>query len=387
MFLTAWSKSGRKEQGLVGFSKDLEANKNEVKMKRVGYIYDKILDLDNIKTAIMKSSLGKRDQGRVKRIIENIDSYALKIQTMLRSKTYVPSEYTIKTIKDGANAKERTIYKPKYYPDQIIHWALMLQVEPIISRGMYEYTCGSVPKRGTGFGQKTLRKWLDTDRKNTKYCLKMDISKFYPSVKNEILKKRFRMVIKDLDCLWLIDTIIDSAEGLPIGNYTSQWFSNFFLQGLDHFIKEELRIKYYIRYVDDLVLLGPNKKKLHRVRDSIEEYLSGIGLIVKGNWQVFRVDCRDIDFLGFRFFRYKTILRKRNALRIRRRCRKISNKLNLNCEDASAIISYWGWLKRSDSYNFYHDTIKKLVNIEKAKRTVSNYARQANSLRKNSIRV
>ena len=382
MFLTAWSKLGRKEQGLVGISKDLEANKNEVKMKRVGYIYDKILDLDNLKVAIMKSSLGKRDQGRVKRIIEDIDSYALKIQTILKNKAYVPSEYTIKTIKDGAHAKERTIYKPNYYPDQIIHWALMLQIEPIISRGMYEYTCGSVPKRGTSFGQKTLRKWLDKDKKNTKYCLKMDISKFYPSVKNEILKQHFRRVIKDNDCLWLIDTIIDSAEGLPIGNYTSQWFSNFFLQGLDHFIKEDLKVKYYIRYVDDLVLLGPNKKKLHRAKDEIAGYLISIGLSLKGNWQVFRVDCRDIDFLGFRFYRDKTILRKRNALRIRRRCRKINKKQILNYTDASAVISYWGWLKRSDSYNFYHDTIKRLVDIEKAKRTVSNYAKQANSLRR-----
>lgn len=382
IFLTAWSKLGRKEQGLVGISKDLEANKNEVKMKRVGYIYDKILDLDNLKVAIMKSSLGKRDQGRVKRIIEDIDSYALKIQTMLKNKTYVPSEYTIKTIKDGAHAKERTIYKPNYYPDQIIHWALMLQIEPIISRGMYEYTCGSVPKRGTSFGQKTLRKWLDKDKRNTKYCLKMDISKFYPSVKNEILKQHFRRVIKDNDCLWLIDKIIDSAKGLPIGNYTSQWFSNFFLQGLDHFIKEEIRVKYYIRYVDDLVLLGPNKKTLHRAKDEIADYLISIGLSLKGNWQVFRVDCRDIDFLGFRFYRDKTILRKRNALRIRRRCRKINKKSTLNYADASAVISYWGWLKRSDSYNFYHDTIKRLVDIKKAKRTVSNYAKQANSLRR-----
>lgn len=351
-------------------------------MKRVGYIYDKILDLDNLKVAIMKSSLGKRDQGRVKRIIEDIDSYALKIQTMLKNKTYVPSEYTIKTIKDGAHAKERTIYKPNYYPDQIIHWALMLQIEPIISRGMYEYTCGSVPKRGTSFGQKTLRKWLDKDKRNTKYCLKMDISKFYPSVKNEILKQHFRRVIKDNDCLWLIDKIIDSAKGLPIGNYTSQWFSNFFLQGLDHFIKEEIRVKYYIRYVDDLVLLGPNKKTLHRAKDEIADYLISIGLSLKGNWQVFRVDCRDIDFLGFRFYRDKTILRKRNALRIRRRCRKINKKSTLNYADASAVISYWGWLKRSDSYNFYHDTIKRLVDIKKAKRTVSNYAKQANSLRR-----
>lgn len=235
-------------------------------MKRVGNIYGNVCDLDNIKLAIINSSLGKRKQKRVKEILDNMDFYAKEIQNILTNKLYIPSPYTIKTIQDGSSGKIRTIYKPKYYPDQIIHWALILQLQPIIMKGMYEYSCGSVPSRGTSYGQKTLRKWLDTDYKNTKYCLKMDVSKFYPSVNNDILKKMFRCRIKDGDCLWLINSIIDSSQGLPIGNYTSQWFANFFLQGLDHYIKEVLGVKYYIRYVDDLVLLGSNKKKLHAVR-------------------------------------------------------------------------------------------------------------------------
>lgn len=294
---------------------------------------------------------------------------------MLVNKTYRASPYIEKTIEDGATKKIRTIYKPRYYPDQIIHWALMLQLQPIIMRGMYQYSCGSVPGRGTGYGQKMLRKWLDSDRKHTKYCLKMDISKFYPSVNNEKLKSMFRRMIKDEDCLWLIDEIIDSAEGLPIGNYTSQWFSNFFLQGLDHYIKEQLGVKYYLRYVDDLVLLGSNKKKLHKARIAVAEYLIGIGLIIKGDWQVFRVDKRAIDFLGFRFYRNKTILRKRNALRIKRRLQKIKKKGHLNYKDACAVVSYWGWVKRSDSYRFYHKYMEPIVSIKKAKRTVSNYAK------------
>jgi len=357
-------------------SKNLEANKKEViNLKRTGYIYQKVYDIDNIKEAIMKSSLGKRKQKRVKTVMDNINSYARKIQEILKNKTYSPSEYIKKTIQDTTSGKVRTIHKPKYCPDQIIHWALILQLEPVITKGMYEYTCGSVPGRGTSYGQKTLRKWLDTDYKNTKYCFKMDISKFYPSVDNEILKTMFRTKIKDNDCLWLIDTIVDSADGLPIGNYTSQWFSNFYLEGLDHFIKEKLGIKYYIRYVDDLVLLGGNKKKLHRIRKEIAGYLEGINLKIKGNWQVFKVNNRDIDFLGFRFFRSKTILRKRNALRIRRRISKIRKKCTLNYKDACAIISYWGWIKRSNSFNFYHKYAKPIVSVRFAKKVVSEVAK------------
>ena len=327
-------------------------------VKRTGYIYDRICDIENIKTAILESSKGKRGQRRVGEIIDNLDVHAMRIRAMLLAKGYVPSPYVEKTIQDGAAQKTRTISKPKYYPDQIIHWALMLQLHPIIMRGMYEYSCGSVPGRGTSYGQKHLRKWLDADYKGTKYCLKMDISKFYPSVDNGLLKAMFRTKIKDRDCLWLIDTIIDTAQGLPIGNYTSQWFSNFFLQGLDHYIKEKLGVKYYVRYVDDLVLLGPNKKKLHAVRKAIGDHLASLHLQLKGNWQVSKVNDRAIDFLGFRFFRGKTILRKRNALRIRRRFARISRKPWLNYEDACAVISYWGWIKRSDSYRFYHKHIK-----------------------------
>ncbi len=295
---------------------------------------------------------------------------------MLLNKSYVPSPYTIKTIRDGATQKERTICKPRFYPDQIIHWALMLQLQAVIKRGMYEYTCGSVPGRGTSYAQKALRKWLDKDDRGTKYCLKMDVSKFYPSIDVALLKAMFRRHLKDPDCLWLIDVILDShAQGLPIGNYTSQWFSNFFLQGLDHFIKEELKIKYYIRYVDDLVLLGGNKKTLHKARVAIDAYLRGLHLQMKPNWQVFLVNARAIDFLGFRFYRDRTTLRKRNALRIRRRLVKISRKGYLNYTDACAVVAYWGWIKRSDSYGFYEKYVKSKVSLADAKGRISRYAR------------
>ena len=340
-------------------------------MKRYGFIYSKVYDPDNLKLAMRKASLGKRNQKRVKKVLCNADGYAEKLCRMLRDKDYQPSTPQIRIINDGASGKKRTIYKPNFYPDQIIHWALMLQLEPMIMHGMYAYSCGSIPGRGTSYAQKALRKWIDNDRRNTKYCLKMDIHKFYPSIDNAILKQRFRRLIKDPDCLWLTDKIIDSNIGQPIGFYTSQWFANFFLQDLDHFVKERLGIKYYVRYVDDLVMLGPNKKKLHRVREAITEYLAGIKLQIKDNWQVFRLDCRDIDFLGIRFYRDKSILRKRNSLRIRRRVNKIRQKRRLNYADACAVISYWGWMKRTDSYRFYHDAIKPVVSAKLARKVVS----------------
>lgn len=340
-------------------------------MKRIGYIYPKIYDIENIKEAIYNASKGKRSHKYVKKVLNDIDYYAVKVQVMLKNKSYMPSKPIIKTIQDNSSGKIRTIHKPNFYPDQIIHWSLMLQVEPIIMKGMYIYNCGSVKGRGTTYAQKAVRKWLDKDPRNTKYCLKMDIRKYYPSINNEILKQMFRRKIKDKDCLWLIDTIIDGNQGQPIGYYTSQWFANFYLEGLDHYIKETLGVKYYVRYVDDLVLFGSNKKKLHKVRKSISEYAGALKLSIKDNWQVFRVDKRDVDFVGVRFYRNKTTLRRRNALRIRRRMKKIKRKGYLNDKDASAVISYWGWIKRTDSYGYYHKYVKPIVSIKLARKVVS----------------
>ena len=340
-------------------------------MKRHGYLYEKICDLDNIRHAIRRASLGKRDQTRVRRILDDIDTYALQIRTSLLDQTFTPSQPHIKTIHDGPSGKTRTICKPSFFPDQIVHWALMLQLEPVMMKGMYAYNCGSIPGRGSSLGQKALRKWMDRDRRNTRYCLKMDVKQFYPSIKGEHLKPCFRRKIKDERCLWLIEQIIDSVDGQPIGYYTSQWFANFFLQDLDHFIKERLGARYYIRYIDDLVILGPNKKRLHKVRVEVESFLNAKGLHLKGNWQVFPIAKRDLDFLGMRFYRDKTLLRKRTALRIRRRLGRIKRKARLSERDASAIISYWGWIKHTDSYTFYHRYVRPIVSISTARRVVS----------------
>jgi len=134
-------------------------------MKRIGYIYEKICTIENIKLAIVKSSAGKRDRHFVLKVTNNIERYAKEIQKMLLEKSYIPSPYRRKMIKDGSSQKEREISKPRYYPDQIIHWALMLQLHKIFLKGMYTYTCGGVPKKGTSYAQKALRKWIDKDKK------------------------------------------------------------------------------------------------------------------------------------------------------------------------------------------------------------------------------
>ena len=359
-------------------------------MKRVGYVFEKIIEIDNIKKAIVNASKRKTNRRNVQKVLNNIDFYAKQIQTMLVNDTYVPCKYIEQKIKDGANKKERIIFKPSFYPDQCIHWAIMLQLESLLERGMYKYCCASVKGRGVHYGQRYVKKILK-DVKGSKYCLQLDIRHFYPSIDKNKLKEKFIRIIKDPKLLNLIFKIIDSAEdGLPIGNYTSQWFANFYLQDLDHFIKEKLHVKYYIRYMDDIVLFSSNKRKLRYIKEEIEKFLTNEGLELKNNWKLFLTDSRPLDFLGFRFYRDHITLRRRNALRIKRRVKKIKRRFELyghiRLQDASAMVSYFGWIKNSNSYHYYIKNIQKYITLKQCKEVIRNESNFRCKTRKTRVR-
>ena len=186
-------------------------------MKRKGNFYKDIYNKQNIKMALLKASDKKHSRKNVIKVVNNIDYYVDELYDLLINKKIKLSPYKKMKIHDGANKKERIIFKPAFYPDQCIHWSLMLQLQPLLEKGMYEYCCASVPNRGIHYGGKYIKKILKDDRKNTKYCLKLDVKKFYPSIDKFWMKKKFRAIIKDYDVLELIDNIIDSSEaGLPI---------------------------------------------------------------------------------------------------------------------------------------------------------------------------
>ena len=275
--------------------------------------------------------------------------------------------------------KVREICCPKFYPDQIVHWMMILVLEPVFMRGMCETNCGSVPGRGAHYGKKHIEKWYKLDRKNTKYCAKLDIRKFYPSSKAPAVMQELRHVIKCKRMLRLCETVLNSSDGLPIGNYTSQWFANFLLQRLDHFIKEVLHIRYFVRYMDDMCLWASSKKLLHRAVKAIEKFLAGLGLVLKANWQIFPTAARAVDFLGFRFFREKTTLRKNLALRLRRRVKKTYKHTQktgrVRARDAAAVMSYCGWLKHAHCHGFFVKYVKPYVNFKKLKEAIRHEAR------------
>lgn len=245
-------------------------------MKRAGYLFEKIVSKDNIILAIHNATKNKKKKrGIVKDAAERPEHYAEKIREKLINGTYYFAPPILKTRRE--HKKVRHIKVPKFYPDQIIHWALMQIIEPIITKGMYRFNCGSVPTRGGLEAKRYVERALKDEK--IRYVAKLDISKFFNSVKPKYLMEMFRRKIKDEETLGLIQAIlINGGDQLPIGYYTSQWFSNFFLEGFDHYVKEELKIKYYVRYVDDMVLIDTNKRKLRKAIEQMNEYLRRIGL-------------------------------------------------------------------------------------------------------------
>ena len=350
---------------------------NHKKMKRYGHLFENIVKIENIEKAIDKASLHKKKRKSVTRVLNNKRHYAEIVQQLLLNGKYYPSPYLVSTIYDGARHKERTIYKPRFFPDQIIHWAVMLQIGDILLKRFYPYSCASIKGRGTKTAFKQTEKAL---KGNSKYCLKLDIRKFYPSVDKEILKAKFRRVFKDEDLLRLLDIIVDGnrtqGDGLPIGNYSSQWFANFYLTDLDCFIKEKLKVKYYIRYMDDMVIFHSNKRKLRKIKEEIETFLKSEKLEIKDNWQIFPIDKRFLGFLGYRFYRNHITLRRNNFLRIKRRAKKVYRKGYISYTDACAMISYDGLIKKSNCHTYLMKYIYPYVSVNRCRKVVSNENRK-----------
>jgi len=320
-------------------------------MKRYNNLYYKVYDMDNLLLAHKNAKRGKSHYREVKKIEKKPVFYLLKIQKMLKEKTFVNSEYTHlqRTMENG---KVRDIAKLPYFPDRIIHHAIIQVVGDIWVKSFIKSTYACIKGRGIHQCVKKIKEDL-RNKDATKYCLKMDVRKFYPSVKHDVMKQIIRKKIKDKEMLWLLDAIIDSEPGLPIGNYLSQFLGNLYLSELDHIIKEKLHCKYYYRYCDDMVILGDNKNKLHKIKKIIEIELSKLKLEMKDNWQIFPVDDRGIDFLGYRFFQNYTLLRKSIFKRYKR---KLSNiKRDWEEMEAQAVIcsvmSYFGWMKYCNSKN------------------------------------
>lgn len=339
-------------------------------MKRYGNLYEKIYDIDNLKLAHRNARKDKLYYREVKMVDADEEYYLLQIQEMLKNKTYVVGEYIISIIND--KGKERELCKLPYYPDRIIQWAILLQIEFVFMSVLTNFTCASLRNRGIHKASAILDKYMK-NKTDTQYCLKIDISKFYPNINHNIIKQMLRKKFKDNDLLELLDKIIDSTDGekgIPIGSYLSQFLANFYLAYFDHWLKETIKCKYVIRYMDDIVILNRSKYYLHCLKLKMDKYLwNELQLKIKDNWQVFPTNIRGIDFVGYRHFYNYKLLRKTTYKRFKKKMTLMKKKYvegeRLTYSEWCSVNSYKGWLKWCDSYRLaqkYITPIQEYVN-------------------------
>lgn len=302
--------------------------------------------------------------------------------------------------------------------------------------GLYEHALGSIPNRGCHSGKKQVGKWIKGYKGKKFYILKADVRHCFDTEDIHVIEEKLKHVIKDekfvrlcctvmeheatlkppeFDDRWIKDEQWQDAEflsGLPLGFVTSQWFTQLNFKTFDHKVIEDWKelggVDHYIRYADDIVATGRNKKKLHRLEETMEAYLKNeMHQKIKCNWQVFRFEYPDrkappvidkrtgkekpktrgraLDFMGFVFHYNRTTLRKSILKRSTKKAHKLSKKEKINWYDASAMLSSMGWYTHTDTYGFYEDHIKPYVNIKKLKRIVSKHSKKG--VKNNDVRM
>ena len=342
--------------------------------KRVGYLYAKMENKAFIRATILTAAKGRDDRNDIRPVIENLDYYVDKTYDMVVSGSFVPSRPREKLIYDSCSQKHRKIKVTSFWPDGVMHWLLTEVMRPVLMRGMCHWSCASIPGRGCKRVRQRIKRAMRNDPKGTKYAVEMDVAQYYPSVSIQRLMLALSRKIKDRRFLQTVRMVLESSGGgLGIGYYICQWLANFFLEPLDHFIMSLPGVKYITRHMDNIVLLGPNKKKLHRARQAIAEFMQNrLGLSMKGNWQVYPTKKRMVSAVGYRYAHTHVILRKRNFLRLTRQCRRVKKKLDAGkpvaFSQAAGLLSRIGQLKHCDSHGVrvkYVDPIgiKKLKEV------------------------
>lgn len=367
-------------------------------------LFNSICSMDNLYRAYQNAKSGKGWYKEVKQIEKRPFYYLAGLQYMLKNHLFKTSEYEIFILNEGK--KKRDVYKLPFFPDRIAQWAILQVIEPFLVANMTADTYSAIPGKGIQPIVNDLRGYyktkrvdgkkksvwvpsiLLTDGENTRYCYKIDLHHYYQSINHEVLKQKFRKVFKDPELLWLLDEIADSINtateedlielslsgeievdpntGIPIGNYMSQYSGNFYLSSFDHWVKEELHVKHYYRYMDDVVIFASSKEELHEIHRKVTAYTRDyLHLNIKGNYQIFPTKVRGVDFVGYRFFGEYTLLRKSTAINFKRKMRacrkKMENNIPPTYSEWCSFNSYKGWLGNCDSYRLFKKYMEPLI--------------------------
>lgn len=329
--------------------------------KRLGNLWDKLVSYDNIKEAYQNARKGKAYRPDVRKVDAEPEKYIREVQRLLKTGEYHTSEYRMFEIHE--KGKTREVADLPFFPDRIVHWAVMQVIHEMIMRNLIPQTYAALPGRGAHQGLTKLKEYLKDPQ--ARFYLKLDIRKFFPSIDKDVMVEKLEKRIKDERFLDLCRRIVYEYpfEGLPIGNYTSQYFANFYLSDLDHHIKESFHARWYLRYMDDIIILGWSKPWLHRALKRIQAVIAPWGLEVKRSWCI-RPTWTGIDWVGYVTHPSHCLLRKRTKIRMKRACRRIERELasrDPTESDRGTVASYFGCLKWCDGHRLGKQTVFPLT--------------------------
>jgi retron-type reverse transcriptase len=348
-------------------------------MKRIGQLWEKLISFENLYQAAAQSCRGKRLRPTAAQFHFHLENELWRLHEQLRDKTYQPGTYRTFVI---CEPKPRQISAAPYRV-RIVHHALTQILEPIFERSFIADSYACRKGKGTHAAVRRAQRFA----KRFRYVLKADIQKFFPSVDHEILKALVARKVKDPDALWLAGRIIDHSNpqepvaslypgddlfalsarrrGIPIGNQTSQFFANVYLDPLDHFIKDRLGIKGYVRYVDDFLIFADDKGQLADVREAVKNFLIRLRLRLHADKTVVFPVAAGMPILGYRVFATHRLLAKANVRRFRRRVRRLQADYACGriafADIQPRIMSWLGHARQANTYRLrcrLFDTIR-----------------------------
>lgn len=325
--------------------------------KRIGYLYEIMKDESFIRATVIKACYGRHKRKDVAAVLNDIDNVVSNLSRMLGDDTYVPSPYSELRIYDESSQKYRRIKTLPFYPDCLMQWLLVeVLKDPVFLRGMDYWCCASVPGRGGGRIYKGISSYAKHHHKSARYCLQMDVRHYYDSIDIDILMSKLRRRCKDERLLSVLEKVVrfssdDGKTGIAIGYHLNQWLANFYLEDIDRAIRESGIAGFYSRYMDNMTIIGSNKRKLNKLRKLVENELGKIGLSLKGDWQIFPLSSRPIQAVGYRYTNNShALLRKRNWLKFRRQVLRIcvwqKHGKEIPHRNARAFLSRFGSMRK-----------------------------------------
>lgn len=316
-------------------------------MKTYKHLWDVFISKENFELAAKKAVKSKKGRKSVQKFLANRDKLLEKLRNDIISGKYKTSPYKTFIIFEP---KQREIYNLPLYPDHILHHALINVLGPIWQKMFIKDSYACIPGKGLHAASK---RTMDFVRK-CKYVLQCDIRKFYPSIDHEIMMNILSRKIHDRRIIKVLGDIVRSVGGnrnLPIGNLTSQWLGNVYLNELDKFVKQNLRWHYYIRYCDDFCLYGDDKDVLKNMAIKIENFISKNLNLVFSKCGLRKTN-RGICFIGYRHFKKYVKLKKWTAKKIRTRLMNIIYHHDRSQFAIGQIASAFGWTRWACSYNY-----------------------------------